>query len=37
MGMRVVSEKEKDAFMAELKEANKDVNRREELVDKLYD
>ena len=37
MGVRVISEKEKNAFMAELREANKDVNRRDELTDKLYD
>ena len=33
MGLRVVSEDEKDVFLNELKEANKDIANREVLVD----
>ena len=36
MGLRIVSEGEKDVFMNKLREANKDVNRREELLDELF-
>ena len=36
MGIRVVSENEAEAFMSRLREANKDVNRREELTEELY-
>ena len=37
MGMRVVTEEEKDYFMKEYSEASKDVTNRETKLDALYD
>lgn len=37
MGVRVVEESEKDAFLAECAEAEKDLKNREMLLDEIYD
>lgn len=37
MGMKVIEQKELDAFLGECQEAEKDLINREELLDKVYD
>jgi len=36
MGMKIVTEKEKDSFLSKCLEAEKDLENREILLDKVY-